>query len=283
MENREKLLTILNSEIKSHCCNDYIVIFCSLLSCSEEEAIELLRKYHISKQIYNTKLRKFSTKFPDYKQEYLKKIYQEYLDMYALKKQEKKVDKIYVENQEILSTFLESNNTIEEFCSKHGYRMTRIFQIIYDLPIHQRKEIQSSLKDKNNDSLIEIMRQIIKEICLNPNFDIIDYYQYTHLMISDFRIILKEYFGDLDPKITKKVVIFLQKYSEFGRNIVTKEKIINSNISIGNRTINLEEKQKILNYLENQNIPICFYIFAFKKYINNPEYFEDCQKIKSRK
>lgn len=284
MENREKLLTLLKSEIKSHRCNNYIVIFCSLLSCSEKESIELLRKYHISKKVYDTKLKMFSTKFPDYKeeQEYLKNIYQKYLDMYFFKTKEMKIKKMNVENQKILDSFLESNNTIEEFCSKYGYRMSLIFQIIYDLPVHQRNEIQSSLKNKNNDSLIEIMRQIVKEICLNPNFDIIDYYQYTHLKIYDFRIVLKEYFGELNPKITKKVVIFLNKYREFEKNIITKEKIINSNISIGNKNINLEEKQKILEFLESQNIPICFYNAALKKYIKNPEIFECDQKIKGK-
>lgn len=51
---------------------------------------------------------------------------------------------------------------------------------------------------------------------------------------------------------------------------------------IENRTIDTTEKQKVLNYLEQQNIPLCFYLPALKKYIKNPEYFEDNQKVKRK-
>lgn len=284
MGKKEEILVLLNREIKGRSCNNYIFVFFSLLSCSEKEAIELLRKYHISKQDYNDKLKKFSNKFPDYKEERekLEEIYQRYLDMYYPKKEEKKVEINNIENEKLLNTFLNSGDTIEEFCSKYGYRMSEIYGVIYKLPVSKRKEVQENLKEKNNDSLVEIMRQMVKEICLNPNFDIIDYYQYTHLVISDFRTVFKEYFGELNPKLTRKVVVFLQKYGDFTKKIMNYDKIMHSNMCIENRTIDTTEKQKVLNYLEQQNIPLCFYLPALKKYIKNPEYFEDNQKVKRK-
>lgn len=284
MEKKEKLLDLLNSKIKSYQCDNYIVIFRNLLSCSEDDAIALLRRYRISEKSYHTKLKMFSSKFPDYveEQDYLKNIYQKYLNIYCSKKEEKKDEKIDIENKKLLNSFLDSGGTIEEFCSIQGYKMRQIYEIIYALPKYQKIEVREMLKTKDNDYIIETMRQIIKEVCLNPNFDIIDYYQYTHLRIGDFRILLRKYFGELNPKLMKMVLTFLQKYEKFENVIISKDQIINSNISIGNKTINLEEKQKILEFLESQNIPICFYNDALKKYIKNPEIFECDQKIKRK-
>lgn len=254
----------------------------NLLSYSEQDAIEYLRKFHISENSYQIKLRFFEKKFPEYveEREYLSELYQKYLDSYYPKKENIiKQNEELLREQRIIKQLFESNDTVELFCSKYGYHLHEINLMIRRLPLSEKKQMIEILESRSNDELIEIISQIIKEVCLNKSFDIIDYYQYTHLYPISFDYLLKKHFKELSPVIMKKVAIFIRKYEQYEKIKINRNQEISTEITIDGRVITKEERENIFNYLDHHNIPSCFYREALRKYARNEKYFNEIQKV----
>ena len=261
-------------------CNNYIEMIYKLLSYSEQDAIEYLRRIHISENSYQIKLRFFEKKFPEYveEREYLSELYQKYLDSYYPKKENIiKQNEELLREQRIIKQLFESNDTVELFCSKYGYHLHEINLMIRKLPSTEKEQILEKLESRSNAELIETMTQVIKEICLNKEFDIIDYYQYTHLYPISFDYLLREHFNELSPLIMKKVSIFIRKYEQYEKIQISRKPEIATETIIDDRVITKEEREKIFNYLEQNNIPNYFYKEALRKYIQNEDYFNEIQ------
>ena len=282
MELRKELLTKLKSIILGSRGNNYLEMIYNLLSYSEQDAIEYLRKFHISEDSYQIKLRLFENRFPEYIEErkYLAELYQKYLESYYPKKESViKEDEELIRNQKIMKQLFESNYTVELFCSKYGYHLHEINLMIRKLPSTEKEQILEKLESRSNAELIETMTQVIKEICLNKEFDIIDYYQYTHLYPISFDYLLREHFNELSPLIMKKVSIFIRKYEQYEKIQISRKPEIATETIIDDRVITKEEREKIFNYLEQNNIPNYFYKEALRKYIQNEDYFNEIQKV----
>lgn len=181
--------------------------------------------------------------------------------------------------QRIIKQLFESNDTVELFCSKYGYHLHEINLMIRRLPLSEKKQMIEILESRSNDELIEIISQIIKEVCLNKSFDIIDYYQYTHLYPISFDYLLKKHFKELSPVIMKKVAIFIRKYEQYEKIKINRNQEISTEITIDGRVITKEERENIFNYLDHHNIPSCFYREALRKYARNEKYFNEIQKV----
>lgn len=178
-----------------------------------------------------------------------------------------------------MKQLFESNYTVELFCSKYGYHLHEINLMIRKLPSTEKEQILEKLESRSNAELIETMTQVIKEICLNKEFDIIDYYQYTHLYPISFDYLLREHFNELSPLIMKKVSIFIRKYEQYEKIQISRKPEIATETIIDDRVITKEEREKIFNYLEQNNIPNYFYKEALRKYIQNEDYFNEIQKV----
>lgn len=282
MKPKKELLEQLKSMMLGFSCNNYIEMIYNLLSYSEQDAIEYLRKFHISENSYQIKLRFFEKKFPEYveEREYLSELYQKYLDSYYPKKENIiKQNEELLREQRIIKQLFESNDTVELFCSKYGYHLHEINLMIRRLQLSEKKQMIEILESRNNDELIEIISQIIKEVCLNKSFDIIDYYQYTHLYPISFDYLLKKHFKELSPVIMKKVAIFIRKYEQYEKIKINRNQEISTEITIDGRVITKEERENIFNYLDHHNIPSCFYREALRKYVRNEKYFNEIQKV----
>lgn len=115
-----------------------------------------------------------------------------------------------------------------------------------------------------SEKFYDYMKMIIVEIKTNPNFDTFDYYCYTKLDPTDFSVICRKL---ISPEELASINPVLYKLKKNSVTTINKEVEINGTSVIQGRTIEKEEKEKIIEYLERNNIPYAAYRAAIRKLV----------------
>lgn len=240
---------------------DYLEVAYKLLTSSKEEAINYLRRKNYSKEQFTEKvLKKFKNRFPNQPEyEILVERFNEYEN---LVKKNHNIREDYYEK--IIDELLYSDLTIEEFCSQTGKSISEYKKICNKLKYHEKVKI---IESRSNINFDKKMKSLCYEIINNLDFDMVVYYSYTKLKIDEFLRIAKKYFAD--EKLFIKMTIILRKSSRKLNMNINKEQEINGRRIINGTEITKEEKEKIFNYIEENNYPLSVYTMILKKYLNN--------------
>lgn len=208
----------------------------------------------------------------------------------------------YSNMKDILKIFIEGNfESKKQFCDIYGIEIKQFDLLIelaqeYDLDTYQ--EYKNLIDKQQNKRYLIILEKVKQIICYLKNgiesekgvfrpFDIIDYYMITKL---DFNALLK--IINSDNNLTKEEFILLKKFiAKNKNNIKNKSNEITTILNPGSvkiiegRIISQEEKELIVDFLKQNNIPsnsITFNI-ALKRYLNNTLPIEKKQDVKIHK
>lgn len=230
---------------------------------SESEVFDIFRKNKITKKQYENYLEKFKIKFPNSNEEllYLKEIY----DKFQKKYEKKETTTISVNKRELLTNeILKSGYTVEEYCANLGISISSTYNII-----SKSKSYRDHIDEFNNRSK-EQFNQLLKNLIYSiiyENIDILDYYMQTHLDLNDFARLSKEMISANDDRIIiSKFVQKAQNLVKFSTTI--KEQELKRVTSINGYEVTIEEKEKIFDFLEQNNIPSKLYPVALNRYVN---------------
>lgn len=107
-----------------------------------------------------------------------------------------------------------------------------------------------------------VMINSIKEKLSDKSLDIIDFYLISKMDVDNFKILCKGFWSNYEMGLLN---IFSQKYSDivFSLNDVYKNKY-----NINGVDINDVDKSKVVNFLNENKIPICYFGVALIKYTN---------------
>lgn len=252
----ELQLSFNNSDSK------YIKVLIPLLCCNREDAIQILRDYRIPKNIFETYLKRFQTRFPNHSQtvEYLESLYDEYSrTVTSSQKRTQNCNNYYDEN---IQKIYDSGISIEEYCFFHGGYINKISRIIKS---HKDSQECIEILSRDTKNFLERVKVIVSQIILD-DIDYLDYYKITKLELGDLLTTVKTL--GLDKVNYKKVSQFINK----GKMIENNNKVVESAqleklTKFGDREITREEKIKIFSFLKENEIPSCYYNFALTKYV----------------
>ena len=247
------------------------------------------RIYEFALKYYNSELEKVEN---DIKNKLT--IYKEYKKEKRKQELKQKNENSFEKAINIIKIFINSEfENIEDFCSENNININTFRAYVnivkeHDLNLFDLYIKKTTLvKQKNYAIIISICKKIIDNIKsgvlenekVRP-FDLLDYYRTT---TYDRTIILKV-LKDVAPPDAKIFITFLRKYS---KSILLDERkikeILNSKQVIGiefdkdgkpivgsGHEIMREEKEYVINYLKNNNIPLYddVYNIALRRYIN---------------
>ena len=250
----------------------------NLLILSEKDAIELIRKQHITKQAYSSFIRKFKTKFPKQLEEIevLKGLYVKYLEKYNIDP-DKKVKRSYIECNHVgdkrLDKFVavyESGYCIEEYCSINGETIHSVTTAVKNLKLEDKQkyaEEYEEILNRDNSDFYEYIRFTISKLLeIDKNdFTIMDYHKYTKLPVTDF---VKLANSLVENQETIKELLIMIKIADRKLPRICKDVELNSKITINGVEVSREDKENVFNYLEENGYPICDYKIALRKYLN---------------
>lgn len=258
--------------LKSDTADQNIINLISLLFCEDEEkAISLLKDYQFSKEEYNNSLNLFQELFPSqkYNLKYLESIFKQYTSSYS----KKITDPVLQKNIELMKDMVASNYSVLEYLSYHGGynigEMNRIFSEIRSLNIPEYKDMLNLLNNRSDEAFFKHLDNLILEIYNKENFELMDYYHATKIGIDYFRKYVLNKMED--SEIKKDVLHKLSLIWDFSRiHSEIRESSITGVTIIKGVTINVEEKQKIYNYLKQNGLPLIDTTFKYyvRKYAN---------------
>lgn len=240
----------------------YIKVLVPLLCCNKEDAIQILRGYRFSKNIFDTYLKCFQTRFPNHPQnvEYLESLYEEYSKTVAsFQKRTQNFKNCY---DEIFQNIYDSGISIEEYCFFYGGSINKISRII-----KFRKNSQEVIEILSRDTkfFLEKVKDVVSQIILDE-IDYLDYYKITKLDFNSLLTTVRTL--KLDKENYKKVFQFINKGKMIeSNNSINESAQLEKLTTFGNREITREEKIKIFNFLKENEIPLCYYNFALTKYV----------------
>lgn len=171
-----------------------------------------------------------------------------------------------------LRDFVDNPNslTIEEFLHKKGIdkeTFTNYLSLVatYNFELFNLYTLKiTSINTKNNSNIINEIKQIIiyikfgiEDNSIIRSFDIIDYFFTIKIPLDDILEIVK-------GKITNEEYILLRSFVYDNKDTLINDSYIKKELS------NNEGKNKIITFLENNNIPINSktYNIAYRRYIN---------------
>ena len=224
------------------------------------------------------------------------------------KKMEMNKEKEILEAKKYITLFVEnSHQTKVEFCLENNLSLKKfelyvsvikandlsLYKLYLD-KIHSIIAQKYTLLLKNLEMITDLIKNGVKEAeCIRP-FDLLDYYQITHLSRAEFLNILKNKKNNLPTTDVNLVLKFLRKYENsriLNKNDLIsriKEKDIigiefdsnNNPIANTGRLVTKEEKVSVVNYLKENNIPLYDYCYdiALKRYINGTLSISDNNK-----
>lgn len=234
---------------------------------NSKNPVEQFRKLCWSEKIYITKLAFFKKSHPEQTEiiKLLEDSFKEYSKL--IKRPEpkelsdhdkKKLNKI----QLVLDDLYNSGYTIVEYCHRNvQYNIAdikRYINLIYSPYSSTSKKILSELESRDNTNFMKEINAIVYEIMYNPNYTILDYYFDTKLSIYDFKKVC--------PVKTKQVISFFNSYYDNYRidtNKISKEIEMKSTRYIKNVEVTTEIKEKIFNYLDENNLPYDKYLYMY--------------------
>lgn len=225
---------------------------------------------------------------------------QEEFEQKLIQEQEKN---FYLNGKSVLKLFItEEFENKKQYCDNNKIEYEYFEKIIelskkYDVETYKKYEEKIiNQRNKRFNSILEIIEKIIYYLkngikCKNGiirEFDIIDYHMITKINFSELLKIIKESdrkFTASDLRIFQK---FIQKYKAASKNNLNEiTQILNhKNIeTIGKRTINYSEREMIINFLKENNIPqnIITYRCCRNRYLNNILEIKENPKTKIRK
>ena len=269
---KQEYLKYLEKNMESN----YEYIFCELLSCeTEEQAIEKLRRFNMTEDTYNFKLQLLKRKLAELDNEltdefdFLNTLYKKYKEKYSLIKIKKENDvEIYLN---ILNSIIESNLSIEEYCSMYGgftvKEIKNMYHAIYGSHPGLHNEFAKQCMQPS-PAFYGYIKQIVDNIICNPNFDVFDYYYYTRLYPLDFVTICRE---KLDERIFRMITPTMRKIQAATNIHVNLQAEVNGVTTIKSYEITKEEKFKIAEYLDEHHMPDSAYKYALRKYVAGDE------------
>jgi len=240
------------------------------------------------------------------------KMYTDYIsEKNRIELENKKNNKIH----QVLSTAIETItkfindtdcNTIEYFCYKYGLNkktfeeyvtIIREYQIdlynIYDKKINDIRSQRYAIIINQVKYIIEKIKHGIEENGINRPFDLLDYYQITSIPLEDILKIAKDIFTTNEFNIIKRFItqnisgvkhtpnVIYQIMSE--KVIIKYEKDSKGNPIPGTEELfSSEEKEKLINYLKEKNIPINLktYNILYRRYRSGTIEIEERSKSK---
>lgn len=184
-----------------------------------------------------------------------------------------------------IKSVVEYNKSIYEYCSKYGgilADLNHMAQIIKDDNPELYKQYKKLCKDPSEEFNTYI-KWVVMDIKVKGNdFDIFDYYYFTKLHPLTFRSICEKIISAQNFKI---VVSVLNKFYSYDYMTIDKEQELSGTIIIKGHEFSREEKEKIFDYLDENNMPHIVFKAALRKYIDGDEriteYINNKQKIKN--
>lgn len=253
-------LTELKILLNTESDKKYLSVLLPILLCeTREEAIRLLCKYSLSKNIFHYYLTSFKNNFPEQEQyiQYLETLYMDYSKVNAKKQEALPVSN----NKEVYQYILESNECVEEYCFINGGSIHKIKNIIRNYDSDESEEI---LK-RDTTSYVSKMKDIIYQI-INEQMDYLDYYTQTKISLDDLLVLSKKL------SLEKEQYIKINQFVKKGKKIESENRIVESAqleklTKFGDREITREEKERIFDYLRLNKISFCYYNIALVKYV----------------
>ena len=250
----------------------YMQVINEVLFISEEEALHVLVTKNISADLFGKYVKSFKDSFPLQVDE-IKKLNNIYkaLNEKQSNRQTGYINTtlLYKSNADVVNNELEQLNeliksdlSIEEYCSKTGNSISSI-RLICDKYRETNEDAINNILTKDTTEFKNYIKEIGKSILLDDKFDRLDYYQLTHLKYENFRDILYEEL----PKET--VMKILRKCSKIFKSVtipINKENELEIVNTFNGRVVSKEEKIKIFDFLEENDIPIDLYRIALKRY-----------------
>jgi len=282
---KQSLLNEIIVKLNSDNPVKYLDIIYNLLICkTEKEAIIKLNKYKLKESTYNKYIELFEKNYPEQQEEikFLKELYKKCQDYFGLNKKNKQKDlSVYLKS---IKEIIESGYSVEEFCSMYGkYTLTQIDDMAKKIRLEYPDIYNEfiNLCKNSSDKFYTYIKWVAIDIKHNSNFDIFDYYYYTRLNPVDFltiskRILSKEQYQIVHPIVDKFLKV---KDVKFNKKVE-----LNGITIIKNIEITKEEKEKIFEFLDDNNMPYRSYKSALRKYVNGDyrliEYIEQKGLIK---
>ena len=292
-----------------------------LLKTEDEEEIYNLIESSIQNHIYKEKSNhvynySYLIAKENYKELYNKlqnklKIYKKIKDQKQKEILLKEKETIKINNLEIakktINLFIESEFTnIEEYCNFNNININTFNFYIdilkeYDQKLYELYESKCTItKQRNFLLLLNIGRKIlfylkngILENDILREFDLLDYYLLTKTDKANLLKILNQY----ESNNVYLFINFIKKYKNSKllkekdiKNILNSKDIINVEFDCNNniipnsgKEITKEEKQLVINFLKENDIPISNYTYdiALKRYLNGNLILDSQEKIKN--
>ena len=252
---------------------EYLKIVYDLLFSSEESINAIFDKYNIDKKKYITVLKKFEKYYPNQDEEIhdLQNIYNQYLNDEIIANLDiniyidKKTD--FTDQELKLIDIYKSNYCIIEYCSKEELSYTVATNIVKKNQKSTNQylnEMANDILSRDSSIIIDKLLNFANYIALNEDFDILDYLDVTRLSFVDFKNIIAPFVSrEVSTTIFNRLKKLKNLNNHFSKNFELDSKTI-----IGGRVITREEKEKVFQYIEDNNYPIGVYQFVLRKYVN---------------
>lgn len=272
-----------------------------------DKIIEILKQYDNQLSGLKSTAYDYVITYRPWEKDFLIDSLREKIDIYLdYKKQQrneqKQEDKIQKEQEllpvavNIINQFINDNINKTAFCQKNNIDL-KLFDDCVNLLNEYNKELYLKYKEKINEqqsNRYAIISENIKRIaeCIKTgiveennvvrDFDILDYYSMTKLSFEELEKLSKPILNNDELRCIKTFITKNKNIKPLGpkgieeimsqKNIIGVEKDDRGNIIEGTgREITTEEKQQIINYLNQNSIPLNTktYRVALRRYIDN--------------
>lgn len=166
---------------------------------------------------------------------------------------------------------VENNQAIEEYCSKYGNSPTNLRMVAQIIKDNHPKLYEQfvNLFHEPSEEFYTYIRWIASIMLTKGNaFDVFDYYYYTKLHPLTFITICKKI---MKPEICNKLNPIINTIRSYGRIKVNIEVELSGRTIIKNKEITRQEKEKVLRFLEENNMPYVTFKAALRKYVEEDE------------
>lgn len=188
------------------------------------------------------------------------------------------------QTKEILEDAFYSSLSIEEYCSKTGTSIDRIKKncIKYIKSNNPDKVlIGTSLLERSSYDFIQRLKKDVLCDLTKEDADIFDYLSITRLQARDFREVML----GLIPKETVVMILTqldLYRLDPFNNKhaMINRSAILNGRIVLNGIEASFENKQKVLNYLDENNLPEFLFNAALRKHLNGNLILDEKKLIK---
>ena len=163
-----------------------------------------------------------------------------------------------------------SGYCIEEYCSHTGETVRSVEKLIDGLTSENKKKfntIYDETKNRDNTEFYKYIRFVVSKLLEidKDDFTMMDYYTYTKLPVNDFRKIVEKICEN-----TKEVrdLLLMIKVGNNSLPRISKVSQLRTKTIISGREVTKEEKEKIFDYLEENNYPDDVFKIALRKYLD---------------